>query len=124
MDEAFFRDSMKSASIYMYRQGCKSTGLCNSVSTEIINRFRTFKTALKEEHRLRVFGNKGAEENICQSQSHIATDGQSVSLGVVPHCLTFTVLFFWGALSRERTGLSFVHAAGPCQRSLSQVRVP
>jgi hypothetical protein len=29
-----------------------------------------------------------------------------------------------GALSDERTGLSFVHAAGPCQRSISRVRVP
>jgi hypothetical protein len=33
-------------------------------------------------------------------------------------------LFFWGTLSHERTGLSFIYAAGPCQRSLSQVRVP
>jgi hypothetical protein len=32
--------------------------------------------------------------------------------------------FLWGALSDERTGLSFVYAAGPCQRSLSWVRVP
>jgi hypothetical protein len=31
---------------------------------------------------------------------------------------------FWGALSDERTGLSFVYASGPCQRSLSRVRVP
>jgi hypothetical protein len=30
----------------------------------------------------------------------------------------------WGALFDERTGLSFTIAAGPCQRSLSQVRVP
>jgi hypothetical protein len=32
-------------------------------------------------------------------------------------------LFLWGALSEERTGLSFVYAAGPCQRSLSRLRV-
>jgi hypothetical protein len=38
--------------------------------------------------------------------------------------LKSTVLFLWGALSNERTGLSFVYAAGPCQRSLSWVRVP
>jgi hypothetical protein len=38
-------------------------------------------------------------------------------------CVTITVLFLWGALSDERTGLSFVCAAGPCQRSLSWVRV-
>jgi hypothetical protein len=38
-------------------------------------------------------------------------------------CVTVTVLFLWGALSDERSGLSFVYAAGPCQRSLSRVRV-
>jgi hypothetical protein len=38
--------------------------------------------------------------------------------------VTVTVLFLWGALSDERSGLSFVIAAGPCQRSLSRVRVP
>jgi hypothetical protein len=31
------------------------------------------------------------------------------------YCLTVIVLFLWGALSGERTGLSFVYAAGPCQ---------
>jgi hypothetical protein len=63
-----------------------------------------------------------------QSQSHIATDGQSVSLGVEPHLGLMTryvtFLFLWSALSDARTGLSFVYAAGPCQRSLSRVRVP
>jgi hypothetical protein len=38
--------------------------------------------------------------------------------------LTITVLFLWDALSDERSGLHFVYAAGPCQRSLSRVRVP
>jgi hypothetical protein len=33
-------------------------------------------------------------------------------------------LVLWDALSDERTGLSFVYVAGPCQRSLSGVRVP
>jgi hypothetical protein len=33
------------------------------------------------------------------------------------------VLLLWGVLSDERTGLSFVYAAGPCQRSLSRVRI-
>jgi hypothetical protein len=33
-------------------------------------------------------------------------------------------MFLWGALSDERTGLSFVYVSGPCQRSLSSVRVP
>jgi hypothetical protein len=30
-------------------------------------------------------------------------------------CVTVTVLFLWGALSDERTGLSFIYVAGPCQ---------
>jgi hypothetical protein len=38
--------------------------------------------------------------------------------------LTVAVLFLWGAHSDDRTGLSFVYAAGPRQRSLSRVRVP
>jgi hypothetical protein len=61
-----------------------------------------------------------------RSRSHIATDGLSVSKSWcrAPDCLTVTVFLLWGALSDERTGLSFVHAAGPCQRSLSRVRVP
>jgi hypothetical protein len=39
-------------------------------------------------------------------------------------CVTVTVLFLWGTLSDERSDLSFVCAAGPCQRSLSRVQVP
>jgi hypothetical protein len=31
------------------------------------------------------------------------------------------VLFFWGTLSDERTGLLFVYAAGPRQRSSSSL---
>jgi hypothetical protein len=31
-------------------------------------------------------------------------------------------VFLWGALSDERTGLTFIYAAGPCQRNLSLVR--
>jgi hypothetical protein len=38
--------------------------------------------------------------------------------------VTVTGLFLWGALSDERSGLSFVCSAGPCQRSLSRVGVP
>jgi hypothetical protein len=61
------------------------------------------------------------------------TVSQSVSLGVEPHLglMTRYLLLFdsyglvlRGALSDERTGLSFVYAAGPRQRSLSRVRVP
>jgi hypothetical protein len=64
-----------------------------------------------------------------QNQSHNVTDGQSVCKSwcrakCIYYCLTVTVLFFWGALFDDRTGLSFVYVAGPCQRSLSWVRVP
>jgi hypothetical protein len=63
-----------------------------------------------------------------QSQSDIATDGQSVShMGFMTrYLLLFDSygLVFVGALSGERTDLSFLHAAGLCQRSLSRVRVP
>jgi hypothetical protein len=40
------------------------------------------------------------------------------------YCLRVTVLFLWGSLSDRRAGLSFVYAAGSCQRNLSEVRVP
>jgi hypothetical protein len=78
-----------------------------------------------------------------ESESYVTTDGQSASLswykapirGLRPDFFFFcrseygirlTVMFFipWDALSDERTGLSFVCAAGPCQRSLSQVLIP
>jgi hypothetical protein len=58
---------------------------------------------------------------------------QSVRNGVEPHVglMTWYLLLFesygpvlWGTLSDERTGLSFVYAAVPCQCSLSRVRVP
>jgi hypothetical protein len=60
---------------------------------------------------------------------------QSVSLGVEPHLGLMTryfllfdiyvlVSFFMGTLSDERTVLSFVYAAGLCQRSLSRDPVP
>jgi hypothetical protein len=69
-----------------------------------------------------------------QNQSDITTDSQSVSQSWCrapsgAHdqiCATVWQLrscSLWGALSDERTGLSFVHAAGPCQRSLPRVRV-
>jgi hypothetical protein len=61
-------------------------------------------------------------------------DSQSASLswnkapiwGLRPdfyYCQTVAGLLMWGALSHERTGLSFIIAAGPRQRSHSQVRV-
>jgi hypothetical protein len=69
-----------------------------------------------------------------QSQSHIATDGQSISkswcrapsgahdqifITVDSYSSTVTVLFLWGTLSDERRGLSFGYAAGPRQQSFS-----
>jgi hypothetical protein len=76
-----------------------------------------------------------------ESESYVTTDGQSASLswykapirGLRPdfYCRTdygirliVTFLIPWGALSDERMGLSFLSAAGPCQRSLSRVLVP
>jgi hypothetical protein len=78
-------------------------------------------TTLKFESSLRV--------------SYVPTDGQSASLswnkspswGLRPHfyyCQTLTNLLMWGALSDERTGLSFTIAAGPCQCSHSRDRIP
>jgi hypothetical protein len=69
--------------------------------------------------------------------SDVTTDGQSASLswykapipGLRPDFyfrteygirLTVTFLIPWGALTDERMGLSFVSAAGPCQRSLTR----
>jgi hypothetical protein len=74
--------------------------------------------------------------NWSQSRSHIVTDGQSISKSwcrvpsgahdqiCIYYSLTVTFLFFRGALSDERTGLSFIYAPGPRQHSLSRVRVP
>jgi hypothetical protein len=79
--------------------------------------------------------------NESESESYVTTDGQSASLswykalihGLRPDFdfrteygirLTVTFLIPWGALSDERTGLSFVCAAGPCQSILSRVLVP
>jgi hypothetical protein len=70
-----------------------------------------------------------------QSQSYVTTDGQPASLswnkaliwGLRPdldYCLTVAGLLIWGALSDERTGLSFVIATGPRQRTHFCVRVP
>jgi hypothetical protein len=72
---------------------------------------------------------------ITESESYVTTDGHLASLSwnkapsgaydqIFITCVTITVLFLWGTLSDERSGLSFVYAAGPCQRSLSGVRVP
>jgi hypothetical protein len=70
-----------------------------------------------------------------QVESYVTTDGQSASLswnkapiwGLRPdfyYCQTVAGLLMWGALSDERTGLSFTSAADPRRRSHSRVRVP
>jgi hypothetical protein len=70
-----------------------------------------------------------------ESEPYVTTDGQSASLswnkapiwGLRPdfYCSqTATDFLMWGALSDERTGLSFTIAAGPRQRSPSRVLVP
>jgi hypothetical protein len=72
---------------------------------------------------------------ITESESYVMTDGQLASLpwnkapiwGLRPDlycCLTVAGLLTSGALSDERTGLSFAIATGPRQRSNSRVRVP
>jgi hypothetical protein len=67
-----------------------------------------------------------------KSESYVTTDGQSASLswnkapiwGKWPdfyYRRTVVGLLMWGALSDERTDLSFTIAAGPCQCSHSLV---
>jgi hypothetical protein len=70
-----------------------------------------------------------------ESESYVTTDSQPASLswnkapiwGLRPDfncCLTVACLLILGALSDERTGLSFTIATGPRQRSHSRVQVP
>jgi hypothetical protein len=72
---------------------------------------------------------------VSESEFYVTTDGQSASLswnktpiwGLRPdlyYCQTVASLLILGALSDERTGLSFTVAAGPRQRSHFLVRVP
>jgi hypothetical protein len=67
------------------------------------------------------------------SPNHIATDGQSASLGIEHPPGAYDQIFiaprllrscFCWAPSDERMDLSFIYAAGPCQRSVSRVLVP
>jgi hypothetical protein len=70
--------------------------------------------------------------SISRAESYVTKDGQSASLSwnKAPiwglrldfyHCHTVAGFLMRGALSEERTGLSFTIAAGPHQRSHSQV---
>jgi hypothetical protein len=65
-----------------------------------------------------------------QSQSYVTADGQSASLscnkapiwGLRPdfyYCLTVAGLLMWGALSDERTGLSFIRVSFRMLRRLT-----
>jgi hypothetical protein len=69
-------------------------------------------------------------ESESESESHVTTDGQSASFSwnkapiwaLRPNFYyyqTVAGLLMWGALSDERTGLSFTIAAGARQRSHS-----
>jgi hypothetical protein len=69
-----------------------------------------------------------------ESESYVTTDGQPASLSWnkapfwglrldLYYCLTVAGLLSRGALSDERTGLSFAIATGPRQRSHFLVRV-
>jgi hypothetical protein len=69
------------------------------------------------------------------SESYITTDRQSASLswnkapiwGLQPdfyYCQTVVGLLMWGALSDERTSMTFTIAADPHQHRHSRVRVP
>jgi hypothetical protein len=77
----------------------------------------------------------GKELNATESESSVTTDGQPASVswnkapiwGLRPglyYCLTVAGLLIWGALSDERTGLSFTIVVGPRQRNHFRVRVP
>jgi hypothetical protein len=70
-----------------------------------------------------------------ESESYVTTDGQSASLSWnkapiwdlrpdLYYCQTIAGLLMWGAVSDERTGLSFTIATGTRQRSHSRVLVP
>jgi hypothetical protein len=118
--------------------------LRKDLNTETItsNHYEVFLSFLVQSTR-----NLGTELKLCsnpesesESESYVTTDGQSASLswykapirGLRPdfyfrseHGIRLTVTFLipCGALCDERTGLSFVCTAGPCQRSLSRVLV-
>jgi hypothetical protein len=91
---------------------------CPLVSTPQLNTQLSSTTELPSEFSYKSMTNELSNQS--QSQSHIATDGQSVSQSVlvsspiwgswpdIYYCLTLTVFLLWGALSDDRTGLSFV----------------
>jgi hypothetical protein len=101
-----------------------------------------YLSLLSETWRVSSLSNSGSRfGSLPESESYVMTERQSASLswykapirGLWPGFyfrteyrirLIVTFLIPWEALSDERTGLSFVRAGGPCQRSLSRVLVP
>jgi hypothetical protein len=87
-------------------------------------------------HKLKTsFMTSGYHFSLSVSESYVTTDGLWASLrwnkapiwGLRPdfyYCQTGEGLLMWGALSDDRTDLSFTIAAGPRQRSHCRVRVP
>jgi hypothetical protein len=74
-------------------------------------------------------------ESASESEPYVTTDGQSASLSWnkapiwdlrpdLYYCQSVAGLLMWGALSDERTGLSFTIPADARQRSHSRIRVP
>jgi hypothetical protein len=82
----------------------------NSLTTELLNSLTSLSLMLRPT----------VSRPVCPGIKHPSGAYDQIFIT----CVTVTVLFLWGALSVERSGLSFVCAAGPCQRSLSLVRVP
>jgi hypothetical protein len=104
----------------------------NSLSTGTTLPFTRFETSLSSPPATRratveVFDPASTRACTLLRASYLTTDGQLASLswskapiwGLRPD-----LYYLWGALSDERTGLSFIYAAGPCQRNFSRVQVP
>jgi hypothetical protein len=101
--------------------------IANGAHSAIFSAFLAdFNSRLTAHSELR----NSTDDSQSQSQSYVTTDGQPASLswkkktpiwGLRPdidYCLTVAGLLIWGALSDEKTGLSFAIATGPRQCSL------
>jgi hypothetical protein len=117
--------------------GCESRRICGHIllSQICVFPFRRFLRLAGLRWRYTTSPPHGDALNESEFESYVTTDGQSASLsrneapiwGLQPdfcYCQNVSGLLMWGALSEERTGLTFKIAAGPRQRSHSRVRVP